>query len=138
VTPVLENLPPSTLPRLLRRTSVSAVLTGAVAFFGALFLHQISGAIGVLIGIGLAIFNLRLVDRRVAKVEIRGDQPRKAVRRQLASGTLGRLAILTIVVLGAVAFDAPLGIGIVAGLALYQIVFVLNVLRVVGGQGGIE
>jgi len=138
VTPVLENLPPHTLPRLLRRTSVSAVLAGAAGFPVAMILGQVYAAIGILGGMGLAILNLRFVDRRVAQVEIRGEQSTKAVRRQLASGTLGRLTILTAVVFGALLIQATLGIGILAGLALYQIVFVLNVLRVVGGQGGIE
>ena len=34
--------------------------------------------------------------------------------------------------------DAGLGIGIVVGLVIYQVVFVLNVLRVVAGQGGLS
>jgi hypothetical protein len=45
---------------------------------------------------------------------------------------------MTVVVLVAVWLDAPLGIGILAGLMLYQIVFVINVMRVVAGQGGLE
>jgi len=32
--------------------------------------------------------------------------------------------------------NAPLGIGIVSGLVLYQIVFIANVLRVVADHGG--
>jgi hypothetical protein len=43
-----------------------------------------------------------------------------------------------VVVLVLVWLDAPLGIGIVAGLVLYQIVFVINVMRIVVNQGGIE
>ena len=45
---------------------------------------------------------------------------------------------MTVVVLALVWLDAPLGIGIVAGLVLYQIVFVINVMRIVASQGGIE
>jgi hypothetical protein len=56
----------------------------------------------------------------------------------LGGKTIGRLAVMTAVVLLLVWLDAPLGIGIVAGLVLYQIVFVANVLRVVSNQGGIE
>ncbi len=43
---------------------------------------------------------------------------------------------MTVVVLAVVWLNAPLGIGIVSGLVLYQIVFVVNVLRVVANQGG--
>jgi hypothetical protein len=42
------------------------------------------------------------------------------------------------VVLVAVWLDAPLGLGILAGLMLYQIVFVVNMIRVVTSQGGFE
>ncbi len=43
---------------------------------------------------------------------------------------------MTVVVLAVVWLNAPLGIGIVSGLVLYQIVFVVNVFRVVANQGG--
>ena len=46
--------------------------------------------------------------------------------------------IMTLVILGVVWLYAPLGIGIVSGLVLYQIVFVINVMRVVANQGGFE
>ncbi|MHB1252182.1 MAG: hypothetical protein ACYC0I_08655, partial [Acidimicrobiales bacterium] len=93
-------------------------------------------ALGLLIGVGLAILNLRSLDRQAARVELRGEQSSKAVRRQLGGKTTGRLAIMTVVVLAVVWLNAPLGIGIVSGLVLYQIVFVANVLRVVANQGG--
>ena len=72
-----------------------------------------------------------------ARVELRGEQSTKAVRRQLGGKTTARLAVITAVVLAVVFLDAPLGIGMVAGLVLYQIVFVINVMRVVTGQGGL-
>jgi hypothetical protein len=43
---------------------------------------------------------------------------------------------MTVVVLVVVFLNAPLGIGIVSGLVLYQVVFVVNVMRAVTGQGG--
>jgi len=135
---VLENLPANTLPRLLRRTTVSAIIVGFVGFVAALFVAPPFAALGLVIGVGLAILNLRFLDRQAAKVELRGEQSSKAVRRQLGGQTSGRLAIVTIVILGVVWLSPPLGIGIVSGLVLYQIVFVANVLRVVAGQGGPE
>ena len=135
---MLENLPANTLPRLLRRTTVSAIIVGFVGFVAALFVAPPFAALGLVIGVGLAILNLRFLDRQAAKVELRGEQSSKAVRRQLGGQTSGRLAIVTIVILGVVWLSPPLGIGIVSGLVLYQIVFVANVLRVVAGQGGPE
>ena len=135
---MLENLPANTLPRLLRRTTVSAIIVGFVGFVVALFVAPPFSALGLVIGVGLAIVNLRFLDRQAAKVELRGEQSSKAVRRQLGGQTSGRLAIVTVVILGVVWLSPPLGIGIVSGLVLYQIVFVANVLRVVAGQGGPE
>ncbi len=136
--PVLENLPTNTLPRLLRRTTVSALAAGLVGFVVALFLSQPLAALGVAVGVGLAVLNLRFLDRQAARVELRGEQSSKAVRRQLGGKTTGRLAVVTVLVLGVLWLSAPLGIGIVSGLVIYQIVFVVNVMRVVASQGGPE
>jgi len=136
--PVLENLPPDTLPRLLRRTTLSAIIVGSLGFLVALFVAPPLAALGVVVGVGLAILNLRFLDRQAAQVELRGEQSTKAVRRQLGGRTTARLAVVTVLVIGCVLLDAPLGIGIVAGLVLYQIVFVMNVMRVVASQGGLQ
>ena len=135
---MLENLPLNTLPRLLRRTTLSAIIVGLVGFIVALFVAPALAALGIVIGVGLAILNLRYLDRQAARVELKGEQSAKAVRRQLGGKTTARLAVMTVLVLAMVWLDAPLGIGIVTGLVLYQIVFVINVMRVVADQGGIE
>ncbi len=135
---MLENLPTNTLPRLLRRTTVSALAAGLVGFVVALVIAPPLAALGVAIGVGLAVVNLRFLDRQAARVELRGEQSSKAVRRQLGGKTTGRLAVGTVVVLALVWLNAPLGIGIVSGLVIYQIVFVINVMRVVASQGGPE
>jgi hypothetical protein len=136
--PVLENLPPNTLPRLLRRTTVSALVVAFAGFVVALLVAPALAALGVVLGVGLAVLNLRYLDRQAARVRLEGEKSVKAVRRQLGGKTLGRLAVVTAVVLGLVWLNAPLGIGIVSGLVLYQIVFVMNVLRVISNQGGLE
>jgi len=135
---VLENLPTDTLPRLLRRTTLSAIIVGALGFIVALVVAPPLAALGVVLGVGMAIMNLRFLDGQAAKVELRGEQSTKAVRRQLGGRTTARLALMTVVVLLAVFLNAPLGIGIVSGLVLYQLVFVVNVMRAVTGQGGVE
>ena len=122
------------MPRLLRRTVLSAIAAGAVGFVIAVMIAPLAG-LGVVIGVGLAIVNLRFLDSQVAKIEIRGEQNTKAVRRQLGAKTVSRLIVMTIIALGALWLDAALGIGIVAGLVIYQIVFVINVLSVVANQG---
>ena len=136
---MLENLPASTLPRLLRRTALSALAVGVVAFFVAFFVASAVAALGVALGVALAVVNLRLLDRQAARVEVGGEaKSTKAVRRQLGGRTTARLALVTAVTLVLIWLHAPLGVGIVVGLVLYQIVFVVNVLRVVASQGGVE
>jgi hypothetical protein len=134
---VLENLPTNTLPRLLRRTTLSALAVGIVGFVVAIFIAPPLAALGVALGVAGAILNLRFLDRQAAHVELRGEQNTKVVRRQLGGKTMARLIVVTIIVLGFVWLNAPFGIGIVSGLVLYQIVFVANVLRVVANQGGL-
>ena len=134
---MLENLSPSTLPRLLRRTVLSAIVAGAIGFVIGVMIAPLAG-LGVVIGVGLAILNLRFLDHQVARVEIKGEQSTTAVRRQLGGNTMGRLAIMTVVAIGALILDKALGIGIVAGLVIYQIVFVINVVSVVAKQGDMK
>ena len=133
---MLENLPANTLPRLLRRTTLSAIAVGVAGFLVAIFVAPPLAALGVALGVGLAILNLRFLDSQAAHVELRGEQSTKAVRRQIGGKTTLRLAAVTVLVIGVVFLNAPLGIGIVSGLVLYQIVFVMNVLRVMANQGG--
>jgi fatty acid desaturase len=133
---VLENLPTDTLPRLLRRTTLSAMIVGVVGFLVAIIFTPPLAALGVVIGVVMAIMNLRFLDGQTAKVEMRGEQSTKSVRRQLGGRTTARLGVMTVVVIASVLLNAPLGIGIVSGLVLYQLVFVVNVMRVVTGQGG--
>jgi ABC-type transport system involved in multi-copper enzyme maturation permease subunit len=135
---VLENLPTDTLPRLLRRTTLSAIAVGAVGFLIAIFIAPPTAALGVAVGIALAIGNFRQLVRQTGLVEVKGEQNTKVVRRQLGGRTAARLAVLTVIVLAMLWLNAPLGIGIVSGLVIYQIVFVFSVLRVVANQGGVR
>ncbi len=135
---MLDNLPTDTLPRLLRRTTVSAVAAGAVGFIVAIIVAPPLAALGLVIGVGMAVLNLRFLDSQAAKVELRGEQSTKAIRRQLGGKTTLRLAAMTVIVIVVVFLNAPLGIGIVSGLVIYQIVFVINVMRAVTGSGGAE
>lgn len=134
---MLENLPSDTLPRLLRRTTLSTLIAGTIGFIIAMFIAPLA-ALGVIIGVAMAVVNLRFLDGQAAKVELRGEQSTKAIRRQLGGKTASRLAIMTAIALAAVFLNAALGIGIVSGLVIYQLVFVVNVIRVVSSQGGVE
>ena len=47
---MLENLPTNTLPRLLRRTTLSAIAVGVVGFVVAIFIAPPLAALGVALG----------------------------------------------------------------------------------------
>jgi hypothetical protein len=135
---VIDNLPADTMPRLLGRTTTSALILGAVAFLMAVLLGSPLGAVGVAVGMGLSILNLRFMFRQIINADATQERTTKEVRRQLGGRTLARLGVLTVIAIGALIISTPLGVGIVVGLVLYQVVFVANVLRVMLAQGGIN
>ena len=122
------------VPRLMRRTIWMALIAGTVGFFVAITFDPLAG-LGEALGIALAILNLRFLDKQVANVEVKGEQTSKAIRRQLGGKTLRRLVLATAVVIGSLFISTPLGIGIVSGLVIYQMVFVANLFKIVVGQG---
>jgi len=108
----LSDLEGTALAKVLRRTIVSALIGGGGGIIVALLLSAPWAALGIVIGLGMAIVNLRFLDAGVAKVQTKGETSKKAVRRAMG-----------------------LGIGAVTGLVIFQLFFVLNVGRVLMSQG---
>jgi hypothetical protein len=123
------------LTRMLRHTMLMAIAFGAVGVIVAWMLAPTLAGVGVALGIGLAILNLRAMDAGVAKVETKGTTNRKVLRRLLGTRTVTRLAVITAVTIGLLLLSKPLGMGIVIGLVIFQIVFVINAARAVAGAG---
>ncbi len=138
---MLDDLSPQTLPRLMRRTIWSALVVGSIGFVVAVMIAPLAG-LGEVIGLVLSILNLRQNDKQIAVMEMRtagdADPNVKVLRRQLRPKIMGRLALLTVVALGSLLLSVALGLGIVAGLALYNIVFVVNTFGVVMNQRGLN
>ena len=126
------------LARLLRRTVVTALVVGAVAILIALITAPPLAAVGIALGLGLAIVNLRFMDAGVAKVETRGETNNKVLRRLLGTKTVTRLAVITVVVIGLLLLEPPLAIGIVVGLVIFEILFVISVARAIMNQGPVS
>lgn len=121
-----------------RRTVLGAIVTGVVGIVLCLLFNQPWAAVGLGLGLGLGIFNFRLIQRSVVKVGERMDQRH---RRPLALNTLSRMMLITVVALGLLFVEAPLGFGLLGGLALFQLLLLLNVTRSMlkmgaGGGGG--
>lgn len=135
---MLNDLSPDSLPRLLRRCALSGTIVGVVGFVVATFIAPFWGALGFAVGIGLALANMRFLAHQVLSIEVVDGSTTKQVRRRLRTKALTRLMVATAIVVLALWLSGPLGVGIVSGLVVYQVVFVANVFRTVATQGGIE
>jgi hypothetical protein len=133
----LSDLQGNALTKVLRRTILSALIVGAVAVVLIAFLGSLWGAFGLIIGLGLAIVNLRFLDSGIAKLTPEGDisVSNKVLRRAMGTKSVTRLGIITVICIGLLLINGALGIGAVAGLVIFQLLFVVNVGRIVMSQG---
>jgi hypothetical protein len=133
----LSDLQGNALTKVLRRTVVSALIVGAVAVVLTALLGSLWGALGLVIGLGLAVANLRFLDAGIAKLQPEGEVSvsNKVLRRAMGTKSVTRLGIITVLCIGLLLLKGALGIGAVAGLVIFQLLFVANVGRVVVSQG---
>ncbi len=133
----LSDLQGNALTKVLRRTILSAIIVGAVAVLLTAFLGSLWGALGLIIGLGLAIVNLRFLDAGIAKLKPEGEisVSNKVLRRAMGTKSVTRLGIITVICIGLLLLNGALGIGAVAGLVIFQLLFVVNVGRIVMSQG---
>ena len=133
----LSDLQGNALTKVLRRTIVSALIVGAAAIVLTAFLGSLWGALGLIIGLGLAIVNLRFLDAGIAKLKPEGDVSvsNKVLRRAMGTKSVTRLGVITVICIGLLLLKGALGIGAVAGLVIFQLLFVVNVGRIVMSQG---
>jgi hypothetical protein len=142
----LSDLGGDALAKVLRRTVVSALIVGAGAVVVALLLSSPWAALGLAIGLGLAVVNLRFLDAGVAKLETGPDSgdaetdasdgvSNKVLRRAIGTKSVTRLGVITVIAIGLLLINGALGIGAVAGLVIFQLLFVVNVGRVIVSQG---
>jgi hypothetical protein len=131
----LSDLQGNALAKVLRRTIVSAIVVGAAAIVVTLLLSVPFAALGLAIGLGMAVVNLRFLDAGVAKLHTDGETNNKVLRRAMGTKSVTRLGIITVICIGLMLLNGALGIGAVAGLVIFQLLFVVNVGRVVISQG---
>jgi ATP synthase I chain len=131
----LSGLGGNALAKVLRRTIVSSLIVGAAAVLIALLLSQPWAALGLAFGLTIAVLNLRFLDAGVAKLNTSGETNNKVLRRALGTKSVTRLGVITIICIGLLLLNGALGIGAVAGLVIFQLLFVVNVGRVIISQG---
>jgi hypothetical protein len=117
---------------------VSAIVLGVGGVVVALLLAPPLAALGVALGVASGFLNVRAIDRQVSRTDVDPEASSRALRRMVGSRTLLRLSVITVVVLVLVVVEPPLGIGIVAGLVIFQLAFVGNVIGAMLAQGGAQ
>jgi hypothetical protein len=131
----LSGLGGNALAKVLRRTIVSAIIVGAAAVIIAMLLSVPWAALGIVIGLTIGILNLRFLDAGVAKLNTSGETNNKVLRRAMGTKSVTRLGVITLICIGLLLLNGALGIGAVAGLVIFQLLFVVNVGRIVISQG---
>ena len=131
----LSDLGGNALAKVLRRTIVSAIIVGVAAIVIALLLSAPWAALGLAVGLGMAVVNLRFLDAGVAKLSTEGETNNKVLRRAMGTKSVTRLGVITVICVGLLLLNGALGVGAVAGLVIFQLLFVVNVGRVIISQG---
>jgi hypothetical protein len=131
----LSDLGGNALAKVLRRTIVSAIVVGAAAIVVVLLLSVPWAALGLAVGLGMAVVNLRFLDAGVAKLSTEGETNNKVLRRAMGTKSVTRLGVITVICVGLLLLNGALGVGAVAGLVIFQLLFVVNVGRVIISQG---
>jgi hypothetical protein len=120
------------VPAVARRTVSAALVVGVAALVGCIaFGHSLLG-VGACIGLALGTFNFRMIGNSVARVSARDEENK---RRPLALNTLGRMGIITVVVIGLLFVSPSLGFGVLGGLAVFQVILLANVARSMAKAG---
>lgn len=113
------------LTRVVRRTVLAALVVAIVAFVVCVFVSQLAFGFGVCVGLALGLGNIRLVTLQTAKVS--GSKLSKPIRA-LASLTLLRLAVTTAIVVLLATVVTSLGLGAVAGIAVFYFLFIVSLI----------
>jgi Ca2+/Na+ antiporter len=135
LTALLEQFSLPDLTRVLRRTALSALVAAGVGLVVSAALGSAVFGWGLVIGLGLGLANIRLVTLQTARVS--KSKIAKPIRA-LASLTLARLGATTIVVIALAVLVTALGLGAVAGIAIFYGVFLVNLIVSVVRHRGAE
>jgi Na+/glutamate symporter len=115
------NVPPTVLINLRRPLIVATALALIGIVVAVIFGHPVMGILFA-IGLGMGLYNARLLQKQVVKV-ISGENPTK---RQITGSSVQRLGVLTLIALAMGYFLRPDGLGVFFGLAVFQLVFMAH------------
>jgi diacylglycerol kinase len=133
---------PSVAFRPLRLLVICVVVAGLVTTAAALMGHPLIG-IFFGVGLGLGLLNAILVQRSVESITAE-DHP---LKRKMALNSATRLMVMTVVGLTIAFIFRPQGLGVLFGMALFQVLLVVSTALPVmkklkagspSGAGGVE
>ena len=102
------------------------MIVGVMALAAAISFDRYLLGVGACIGLALGTLNFRLVGSSVVKVGAREDENK---RRPLALNTMARMGIISAITIGLLFLSFNLGFGVLAGLAVFQLLLLVNVAR---------
>lgn len=109
--------------KVLKRTLLGAVVVGVVGAAGAVYFGHPLIAPGLVLGLIMALLNHRVFQ----STALRFTSPEGKVRRKPFAGSVFlRLGACTIVALALLVYVRQIGWGVVAGLAIFQALLLLN------------
>jgi len=115
---LLSAFPLSEVDRIVRRTAYASIAIGIVGAVIAVVLGQPSVPVGLAIGLGLAIVNHRVFQSSA----LRFTTDEGVVSKKPFAGSVAlRLGVCTAIAFGLLYLDQPVGWGVIAGLALFQV-----------------
>jgi ATP synthase I subunit len=112
---------PSVAFRPLRLFAVCVALTGMAALVAGLLGHLMVGVFFG-IGLGLGLLNAVLVQRSVEAITANAHP----LKRKMALNSATRLLVMTVIGLTIAFIFRPQGLGVVFGMALFQVVLVIS------------
>jgi hypothetical protein len=112
---------PSVAFRPLRLLAICVVLTGLAILAAGLLGHVMVGVFFG-IGLGLGLLNAVLVQRSVDAITAEAHP----LKRKMALNSATRLLVMTVIGLTIAFIFRPQGLGVVFGMALFQVVLVIS------------
>jgi hypothetical protein len=122
------------LPDVARRTVAGALIAGIAALVAAVSFGYPLVGLGAAIGLALGTVNFRLIGGSVSRAAKRPDGK---TRRPLALNTVARMGVITVVTLGLLILSPQIGFGVLGGLAVFQVLLIVNVTRSVLKTGSL-
>ncbi|MBA3417392.1 MAG: ATP synthase subunit I [Geodermatophilaceae bacterium] len=113
---------PTVADATFRRAVVVACILGAVALVASVPLGYVTAALFGCIGLALGMLNSRLVQLSVVRF---AKQESSRPKRQFVGSVVGRLALITLLALSLALLFRPDGLGVIVGLAVFQLLMII-------------